>query len=243
MDKNFIYGKLNNDAIVKQYSGVDTDTAQIVVDNREETLEVNVKKVPHKLKIDYWDQNELVDIEYDGSEEKTLHIPQVGEVNQLKADVERLDNQINDPEHPDNPNSIVNEIASLQDEKEDVSNKVTTISSESTDAQYASAKCVYNRLVDEADARREADVNLFNDINLVNDEIRTKIVPASKQQMGMVWYWQDTDGTIYLSAEDPEIIHVEETLLEDGSTQVDIQTYNYSTQTLLDGSTVYNIGD
>ncbi len=62
-------------------------------------------------------------------------------------------------------------IGDLQLEKEDVSNKVTSLSNQSTDEQYASAKCVYEAVEDvqdnvraEANARNGQDMLLDNRI-------------------------------------------------------------------------------
>ena len=39
----YIYGKLNKEIILRDYSGKDTDTANTIVDNANNTIEVNVK--------------------------------------------------------------------------------------------------------------------------------------------------------------------------------------------------------
>ena len=50
-----IFGKLNKEIIVRDYTGGETETANVVVNNSdidsERTVKANVKKVPHKLNI------------------------------------------------------------------------------------------------------------------------------------------------------------------------------------------------
>ena len=42
MDKNFIYGKLNSEVTPVLYKGLNTNTAQVVVNNSDKTIKVNV---------------------------------------------------------------------------------------------------------------------------------------------------------------------------------------------------------
>lgn len=49
---------------------------------------------------------------------------------------------------PKSYGDIIDKVNSIIDDKQDVSNLVTSISSSSTDAQYPSAKCVYDIIGD-----------------------------------------------------------------------------------------------
>lgn len=117
-----IYGKLNNETVKKEYSGGKSDTANVIVNNGTNTITAEVKKVPGKLTIDYYEDGELRDFVYDGSKDEEIHIPQVEDFNQLEADVERIDNQINGEE----PESIVNQLAALNEKIEAIGPLTTT---------------------------------------------------------------------------------------------------------------------
>lgn len=56
-------------------------------------------------------------------------------------------------------------IVSLTSNKEAVANKVSVLDNQSTATQYPNAKCVYDAILAEAQARDTADTNLTNDIN------------------------------------------------------------------------------
>lgn len=72
-EQYYIYGKLNQSEILKEYEGKETDTSKVIVDNTGNTISSEVKKVPHKLTI-LDKKNPLIDFEYDGSEDKTLNL-------------------------------------------------------------------------------------------------------------------------------------------------------------------------
>ena len=75
----------NSKVTSKQYVGTNTDTTTTVVNNQSNTISTSIKKVPHKLKI-----NEL---EYDGSQEVTLTLPDLEEINDLVGKIrENADN-------------------------------------------------------------------------------------------------------------------------------------------------------
>lgn len=56
------------------------------------------------------------------------------------------------------------ELKTLIDSKEDKSNKVTSISSSSTDTQYPSAKCVYDNVKDKLEETTQKTITLSEDI-------------------------------------------------------------------------------
>ncbi len=65
-EQYYIYGKLNQSEILKEYESKETDTAKTEVDNTNNTIAVNVKAVPGILHI--FDTNYPLDtIDYDGS--------------------------------------------------------------------------------------------------------------------------------------------------------------------------------
>lgn len=72
-EQYYIYGKLNQSEILKEYESKETDTAKTEVDNTNSTIAVNVKAVPGILHI--FDTNYPLDtIDYDGSINKELDL-------------------------------------------------------------------------------------------------------------------------------------------------------------------------
>lgn len=72
-EQYYIYGKLNQSEILKEYDSKETDTAKTEVDNTNNTIAVNVKAVPGILHI--FDTNYPLDtIDYDGSINKDLDL-------------------------------------------------------------------------------------------------------------------------------------------------------------------------
>ena len=72
-EQYYIYGKLNQSEILKEYESKETDTAKTEVDNTNNTIAVNVKAVPGILHI--FDTNYPLDtIDYDGSINKELDL-------------------------------------------------------------------------------------------------------------------------------------------------------------------------
>lgn len=72
-EQYYIYGKLNQSEILKEYDGKETDTAKTEVDNTNNTIAVTVKAVPGILHI--FDTNYPLDtIDYDGSINKDLDL-------------------------------------------------------------------------------------------------------------------------------------------------------------------------
>lgn len=63
-----LYGKLNKEIELKEYSEMPSDTADVVVNNKMNTISVEVKKVPNVLSFDL---NGTI-ISYDGSESNTI---------------------------------------------------------------------------------------------------------------------------------------------------------------------------
>lgn len=51
MEKSYIYGKLNKEVILKEYTGSITSSAKTTVNNAASTISVDVIRVPHKLTI------------------------------------------------------------------------------------------------------------------------------------------------------------------------------------------------
>lgn len=73
MEKYYIYGKLNKEAIIKQYTPIQTDTASISIDNQRNTIKVDVVKVPNKLTIK---DAEQIFGSFDGSSEVIIDLSQ-----------------------------------------------------------------------------------------------------------------------------------------------------------------------
>lgn len=72
-EQYYIYGKLNQSEILKEYESKETDTAKTEVDNTNNTIAVNVKAVPGILHI--FDTNYPLDtIDYDGSINRDLDL-------------------------------------------------------------------------------------------------------------------------------------------------------------------------
>ena len=67
---DYIYGSLNEDVEQVEYYGVNTDTANIDIEQEDRTISVNVKKVPNTLTI----TSGTDEIVYDGSSSKSINI-------------------------------------------------------------------------------------------------------------------------------------------------------------------------
>lgn len=61
---DYLYGKLNSEIKYKEYKGLETDTAEVSVDNEYNTFSVDVKRVPNKLYLTTLNGNTY---SYDGS--------------------------------------------------------------------------------------------------------------------------------------------------------------------------------
>ena len=215
-----LYGKLNNEVIKKEYAGSTTDTAKTIVDNTSNVIKTEVKRVPGKLTIDIEDTD--IDYIYDGSEDVPVKIPTVGTVSRLEQRVNELDAEIN------------GKISNLSGIVSDQGQTINNLSNQVTQL---------NSIV----AENTQDITALNtSVSSLEEnisEIDSKIVVASKQQMGMVYAWVDQNGKAYISLTDPEKVIVNIETLPDGSEAYDIETYNYSVQLLPNGSLEYNIGE
>lgn len=211
-----LYGKLNNEIIKKEYAGSTTDTAKTIVDNTSNVIKTEVKRVPGKLTIDIEDTD--IDYIYDGSEDVPVKIPTVGTVSRIEQKVNELDTEISDLS-----DTVTNQGQSINN----LNNQVTQL----------------NSIV----AENTQDITALNtkasSLEENVSEIGSKIVVASKQQMGMVYAWVDQNGKAYISLTDPEQVIVNIETLPNGSEGYDIETYNYSVQLLSNGSLEYNIGE
>lgn len=65
-----LYGKLNKEIELKEYSGMPSDTADVVVNNKMNTISTEVKRVPNELSFNL---NGTI-VSYDGSKSKTIPI-------------------------------------------------------------------------------------------------------------------------------------------------------------------------
>lgn len=72
-EQYYIYGKLNQSEILKEYESKETDTAKTEVDNTNNTISVNVKAVPGILHI-FDNKYPLDTVDYNGSENKELDL-------------------------------------------------------------------------------------------------------------------------------------------------------------------------
>ena len=215
-----LYGKLNNEIVKKEYAGSTTDTAKTIVDNTSNVIKTEVKRVPGKLTIDIEDTD--IDYIYDGSEDVPVKIPTVGTVSRLEQRVNELDAEIN--------GKISNLSGIVSDQGQTInnlSNQVTQLNS------------IVAENTQDITALKTSVSSLEENVS----EIDSKIVVASKQQMGMVYAWVDQNGKAYISLTDPEKVIVNIETLPDGSEAYDIETYNYSVQLLPNGSLEYNIGE
>ena len=106
MQRDYIYGKLNSDEVVKEYVGKQTDTTNTIVDNKNNIIEVNVKKTPgtltftrHGNPIEQYDgnQNKTVEVEtnfYDGNDTETADTDIDNMNNIIKVNVKKVPNEL-----------------------------------------------------------------------------------------------------------------------------------------------------
>lgn len=91
MEKLYIYGKLNKEEIIKQYTaGLGDGTANTIIDNQNNKISVQVIKTPHKLSIK--------DVEFDGSQDIIVDLSEYAtneELSQLSNRVDTFDSKIN----------------------------------------------------------------------------------------------------------------------------------------------------
>ena len=91
MEKLYIYGKLNKEEIIKQYTaGLGDGTANTIIDNQNNKISVQVIKTPHKLSIK--------DVEFDGSQDVIVDLSEYAtndELSQLSSRVDTFDSKIN----------------------------------------------------------------------------------------------------------------------------------------------------
>ena len=91
MEKLYIYGKLNKEEIIKQYTaGLGDGTANTIIDNQNNKISVQVIKTPHKLSIK--------DVEFDGSQDVIVDLSEYAtneELSQLSNRVDTFDSKIN----------------------------------------------------------------------------------------------------------------------------------------------------
>lgn len=74
-----LYGKLNKEIELKEYSGMSGDTANVIVNDKMNTISAEVKRVPNELSFDL---NGTI-ISYDGSESKTIPILTASQVQDM----------------------------------------------------------------------------------------------------------------------------------------------------------------
>ena len=264
-----IYGKLNNETVKKEYVGSTTDTAKVKVDNQTNVISAEVHKVPNKLKIDYWDkENGYVDIEYDGSKEVSVHIPQISDVNQLlsrmddaEQDIDVLQGDVSDLKDKDITieNGLGQEIINRQEADRSIEDNAKNINiQDNNDGTFTFTNYENQETVIQSGYPADEDtiqvidgeltaVAIKDEISKITPEvvrnIDSKIRIASKQQMGMVYAWKSNDGTIYISLENPNDVVVEETTAPDGSLEYEVNTFNYTSEVAPDGSLEITIGD
>ena len=92
MEKLYIYGKLNKEEIIKQYTaGLGDGTANTIIDNQNNKISVQVIKTPHKLSIK--------DVEFDGSQDVIVDLSEYAtneQLSQLNNKVDTFDSKIDD---------------------------------------------------------------------------------------------------------------------------------------------------
>lgn len=92
MEKLYIYGKLNKEEIIKQYTaGLGDGTANTIIDNQNNKISVQVIKTPHKLSIK--------DVEFDGSQDVIVDLSEYAtneQLSQLNNKVDTFDGKIDD---------------------------------------------------------------------------------------------------------------------------------------------------
>lgn len=93
-EQYYIYGKLNQSEILKEYESTNTDTANTIVDNTNNTISVDVKKVPNALiiKDDRDGDNYLLRV-FDGSNKEELNLNNYVTQNELNKLKEALSNE------------------------------------------------------------------------------------------------------------------------------------------------------
>lgn len=92
MEKLYIYGKLNKEEIIKQYTaGLGDGTANTIIDNQNNKISVQVIKTPHKLSIK--------DVEFDGSQDVIVDLSEYAtneQLSQLSDTINTFDKRISD---------------------------------------------------------------------------------------------------------------------------------------------------
>lgn len=70
-----LYGKLNKEKIVNDYTPLQSSTTELSIDNEKYTIQANVRKVPNKINISMEDGKYLGS--FDGSSQTNITIPTI----------------------------------------------------------------------------------------------------------------------------------------------------------------------
>ena len=259
-----IYGKLNNEIVKKEYAGSTTDTAKTNINNTSDTISVDVKKVPHKLYVDYEDDRIPNEV-FDGSEDVTLVIPELGSVISLESRMNTAEQNIStlqgnvttlNNKEAELERGLSNEITARTNADTNIENNAKNIKIKDNGngsfdftnyqnqtitiqsgypADNDTIKVIDNKLTAQAIKDSTGTITPQN----IRD-IDNRIHVASMQQMGMVYSWKDNNGKVYISLTDPMEVNYDTEPGPNNSVIYNFSTYNYQVETLPNGSLAYS---
>ena len=152
-----LYGVLNKTKIKKEYVGINTDTAQIDVNNNSDYISVNVKKVPKTLNITINKENKT----FDGSEELDLELPSLtdldNEIKSRKEEDSRLESEIQGKASQSDLTTLSSQVQNAVSQVESLNSQVESLNSNMTQA---------NTKIEE---NTTSITNLQNEIGQIND--------------------------------------------------------------------------
>lgn len=159
-----LYGVLNKTKIKKEYVGINTDTAQIDVNNNCDYISLNVKKVPKTLNITIDKEKKT----FDGSEELDLELPSSTELdNEIKSRIEedsRLEGEIQGKASQSDLSTLSSQVQNAVSQVDNLDSQVGSLNSqiESLNSNVAQA----NTKIEE---NTTSITNLQNEIGQIND--------------------------------------------------------------------------
>lgn len=152
-----LYGILNKTKIKKEYVGINTNTAEIDVNNNSDYISVNVKKVPKTLNITIDKEKKT----FDGSQELNLELLSStdldNEIESRKEEDSRLETEIQTKASQSDLITLSSNVTSLNSQVQNVDSQVQSLNS---DIQEANVKI---------EANTASITNLQNEIGQIND--------------------------------------------------------------------------
>lgn len=168
-----LYGVLNKTKIKKEYVGINTNTAEIDVNNNSDYISVNVKKVPKTLNITIDKEKKT----FDGSQELNLELPSSNALDneiQLRKEADfKLESEIQGKASQKDLDILSSQIQNVDSQVGSLNSQVQNI-----DSQVQSL----NSNIEEANVKIEANTtsitNLQNEIGQI-DTLLTNIDSGS----------------------------------------------------------------